>query len=130
MPLPDELHPVLHAVEVVAGAIREALGEEVDAYPGARSPEQAEPMNRAFRSVAVALLLDLAPGVGDAAALVPAVLREAAGRRLGAEGWTPAEVRFLTGLEPVDRFDWHIFLLLSSRPQIEPLFTERGRDGE
>ena len=128
MPLPDSLQPVLHRVEVVAGAIRNVLGAEIDAYPGARVPEQAEPMNRAFRSIARAFLLDQLPTAADVEALTSAVLHEATERRLSAEGWNPDEVRFLIGLEGADRDDWLIFLLLSSRTQIEPLFAQEEPD--
>ena len=37
-------------------AIREELGEAIDAYPGCRSPEGADPINRAFRAVARSLI--------------------------------------------------------------------------
>ena len=35
---------------------RDVLGEEADAYPGCRSPEGADPLNRAFRAVVRSLL--------------------------------------------------------------------------
>jgi len=37
----------LAILEVVAGAIRRELGAAIDAYPGRREPEQADPLNRA-----------------------------------------------------------------------------------
>ena len=52
MPDADVPPEALALIELVAGAIRRELGEEVDAYPGCRSPEDADPLNRVFRSVA------------------------------------------------------------------------------
>ena len=41
MPDPEDLDDLLALLARVAGAIRAELCEEIDAYPGARSPEQA-----------------------------------------------------------------------------------------
>jgi hypothetical protein len=35
----------------IAGAIRDELGRTIDAYPGCRSPEGADPINCVFRVV-------------------------------------------------------------------------------
>ncbi|WP_435011919.1 hypothetical protein P12x_006153 (plasmid) [Tundrisphaera lichenicola] len=40
----------------IAGAIRQELDQEIDAYPGCRSPERADPLNRAFRAVVRTLI--------------------------------------------------------------------------
>ena len=40
----------LEVIELVGGAIRDVLGGEIDAYPGCRAPEGADPLNRAFRA--------------------------------------------------------------------------------
>ena len=60
---PDVSLASLVLLERIAGAIREELGETVDAYPGCRSPEGADPINRAFRAVTRSLVrADLAHG--------------------------------------------------------------------
>ena len=128
MPDPDVPTGALVLVERLAGAIRDALGEEIDAYPGSRSPEGADPLNRAFAAV-VRSILD--PVTTDAPALPAAVsltLRLATERRLAAEGWSHAQVRALIEEEPGSPDDWLVFLLLSARAQIEPLFDTDGGD--
>lgn len=120
MPEPEIPPAALASLELVAAAIRGELGEAIDAYPGCRAPERADPLNRAFRAVARALLAaalgyDVPPGI------VSRALRQAAERRLLAEGWDGDQVRHLVEQEPGSPDDWLIFLLLSSRAQIEPL---------
>jgi hypothetical protein len=44
-------------VERLAGAMRDVLGEEIDAYPGSRSPEGADPFNRAFAAIVRTILV-------------------------------------------------------------------------
>jgi hypothetical protein len=110
----------LAVIEVIAGAIRDELGGEVDAYPGCQTPEGADPLNRAFRAVVRALLTAAGVPGDDLAALVSRTLRGAAERRLEGEGWGD-RVRTLIDDEPGSPDDWLCFLALSSRPQIEPL---------
>jgi hypothetical protein len=111
----------LALVERIAGAIRAELGAEIDADPGASSPERADPLNRAFRAVARSLLeADGIPGA-SLPALVSRTLRRAAEHRLALEGWDDGQVRLLLDLEPEGRDDWLAFLILSSREQIELL---------
>ena len=74
----------LDLLELIAGAIREELGEVIDAYPGHRDPDAADPINRAYRAVAAAILRR---GAADPSRL-PA-LASAALRRLGAESPLP-----------------------------------------
>jgi hypothetical protein len=121
--MPDDGVPAeaLALVERIAGAIRDELGEEIDAYPGASSPELADPLNRAFRA-AVRSLLELGDTPGPSLpALVSRTLRRAAENRLAAEGWDGRLVRLLLDLEPGSPDDWLCYLTLSSREQIEPL---------
>jgi len=109
---------ILALIERIAGAIRRELG---DAYPGCRSPEEADPMNRAFRAVVRSLLeSDIPPGV-DPTPLVSLTLRQLSERRLAAEGRDALQVKFLIEEEPGSPDDWLAFLGLSSRWQIEPL---------
>ena len=68
----------LAIIEVVAGAIRDELGEEVDAYPGRREPEGADPLNRAFRAVVRAILGPNTSGVEGTHSLVSRALRRRA----------------------------------------------------
>src|SRR3954466_3413863 len=120
--MPDAEVPAeaLALVERVAGAVRDELGEEVDAYPGASSPELADPINRAFRAVVRALLEAGAIPAPSLPALVSRTLRRAAENRLAAEGWDDRRVRLLLDLEPGSPDDWLCYLTLSSRDQIEP----------
>ena len=62
-----------------AAAIRAALGAEVDAYPGYRSPESADPLNRAFRAAARSVL-GAAADIGGLPAIVSSTLRRLAER--------------------------------------------------
>jgi hypothetical protein len=110
MPDPAVPEGALALVERLAGAVRDALGEEVDAYPGSRSPEGADPLNRASAAVLRSIL---GPVTGDALASPYAVsltLRLAAERRLTAEGWGDERVRALIEDEPGSPDDWLIFV--------------------
>jgi len=121
--MPDADVPAgdLALVERVAGAIRAELGEEVDAYPGCRAPEGADPLNRAFGAIVRSLLAMDAVSGGDLAWSISRTLFRVAFRRLAAEGWDDFRVKTLIEDEPGRPDDWLIFLILSSRPQIEPL---------
>ena len=101
-----------HLIELIAGAIREALGEEIDAYPGGREPEQADPLNRAFRAVVASLLRRYEM---TAPALVSTTLRCVAEKRLAADGF---DVQRALDEEPGSPDDWLAFLILSSRQQV------------
>ncbi len=105
----------------IAGAIRQELGEAIDAYPGCRSPEGADPINRAFRAVVHSLAGSDLPAGTDLDGMVSLVLRQLARRRLAAEGWDDDRVKSLIEEEPGGPDDWLAFLILSSRPQIEPV---------
>ena len=118
----------LAIIEVVAGAIRAELVGEVDAYPGRRSPEEADPLNRAFRAVARAILGPNTSGIEGTHSLVSRALRRVAERRLTAEGWDDHQVKALIDEEPGSPDDGLCFLILSSRAQIEPLLGPGGPD--
>ena len=118
---PDVPAEALALVERIAGAIRDELGEEVDAYPGCRSPEGADPLNRAFRAVVRSLLAADGVPADELAASVSRTLRLVAERRLASEGRDDDRVKALIEEEPGSPDDWLCFLILSSRPQIEPL---------
>lgn len=128
--MPDAEVPAetLALVERIAGAVRDELGEEIDAYPGASSPQQADPINRAFR--AIVRSLPEAGGIPGSSppALVTRTLRRAAEHRLAAEAWDDRLVRLLLDLEPGGPDDWLAYLILSSRAQIEPLLGPGGSD--
>ncbi len=127
--MPDAEVPAeaLAVVERIARAIRNELGEAIDAYPGCRSPDGADPLNRAFGAIVRALLaMDPFSG-GDLAGSVSRSLLRVASRRLGAEGWDDLQIKILIEEEPGHPDDWLIFLILSSRSQIEPLLDpDRG----
>jgi hypothetical protein len=111
----------LAAIELIAGAIRDELGEEIDAYPGFRAPENADPFNRAFRAVVRAILAVSGASKETLPALVSQSLRRVAERRLAADGYDGGQARYLLDEEPGSPDDWLAFLILSSRAQIEPL---------
>jgi hypothetical protein len=117
----DNSSSLLNLLERIAEAIREELGEEIDAYPGCRSPEGADPLNRAFRAVVRSLLASAMTATVDRNSLVSQALRQLAERRLAAEGWEDRQIKFLSEDEPGGPDDWLAFLILSSRQQIEPL---------
>src|SRR4051812_48865143 len=106
MPDADVPAEALALVERIAGAVRDELGEEIEAYPGASSPERADPINRAFRAIVCSLLeLGGIPGP-TLPALVSRTLRLSAEDRLAAEGWDDRRVQFLLDLEPGCPDDW------------------------
>jgi hypothetical protein len=94
----------------LAAAVRDELGDQVEACPGHRSPDQAEPLNRAFRA-AVRYALDplTSPG-GDLQAEVRRVLHRVARDRLVAGGLGEGQVRTLFELEPGTPDDWLAFV--------------------
>jgi len=108
----------LALIERIAGAIRRELGGAIDAYPGGRSPEGADPMNRAFRAVVRSLLES---DLFDPTRLVSLTLLQVAERRLTGKEWDALQVKLLIEEEPGSPDDWLTFLALSSRSQIEPL---------
>jgi hypothetical protein len=128
MPDPDELIAACEAIEAVAGAIRRELGAEVEAYPGHRCPEAAEPLNRAFRAVARALLAAAVPPAADLPARLSRALRLVAERRLAGEGLDGRDVRALLEQEPGSPDDWLTFLLLAAPTQLEPLLGPAQSD--
>jgi hypothetical protein len=117
-------------IALIAETIRGTLGDEVEACPGFKAPEQAEPLNRLFRALARRLLEPiLAPG-DDLSHLVTWVLRQLVRRRLEAGGLGEAQIRMLCYLEPGTPDDWLTFLLLVPWSEIVHWLTtaneERG----
>jgi hypothetical protein len=105
----------LPLLDRIARAIREELGSTIEAYPGLRSPQGAEPINRAFQAVVRELAKD------DRPSRVSHLLRSLAESRLALEGWDARLSKGLIEEEPGSPDDWLVFLILSSREQIEPL---------
>jgi hypothetical protein len=118
---PDISPGLLTLLTRIAGAIRRELGEEIDAYPGLRSPEAADPINRAFRAIVGSLVGSIDPPTGEPNLLISATLRHLAERRLASEGWDDRRVKRLIEEERGSPDDWLAFLILSSRSQIEPI---------
>ncbi len=112
----------------IAGVIRDELGEAIDAYPGATAPELADPINRIFRAIARMILSLNTSGIESTDSLLSQALRRVAERRLAAEGWDDLQVKNLIDEEPGSPDDWLVFLILSSRAQIEPLLTPDDPD--
>ncbi len=111
----------LALIETIADAIRRELGDEIDAYPGRRTPEGSDPLNRAFRAIVRSLLAADGVPADDLIAAVSRTLHMVAERRLLGEGWAGDRARALIEDEPGSPDDWLGFLALSSRTQIEPL---------
>ena len=114
----------LGLVERLAGAVRDELGEEIDAYPGHDAPERADPLNRVFAAIVRAILEVTTGDTVASPATVSLTLRLATEHRLAAEGWSNTQIRALIEDEPGSPDDWLVFLLLSARAQIEPLFKD------
>ena len=112
--------PEFATLVAIAEAIRNELGPEVEACPGFRAPEQAEPLNRAFRAIARRLLVPVVAAGDDLSALVSCALRRIAGLRLAAGGLDESQIRTLIELEPGTPDDWAGFLILV--PWTEVLF--------
>ena len=110
MPDADRLAGAEACLGAAAAAIRAELGAEVDAYPGHRSPEAADPLNRAFRAAARSALAGPGSAAEDLPSLVSATLRRLAEARLAGEGIDDGRVRLLLDLEPGAPDDWLAFL--------------------
>jgi hypothetical protein len=121
MPEPANSPETLALLERIAGAIRRELGETIDSYPGGRSPEQADPLNRVYRAIVRSLLESDLPSAADLNSLTSLTLRRLAEQRLAATGWDDRQVKSLIEEEPGGPDDWLAFLILSSQSQIEPL---------
>ena len=123
---PHEPTPEFAALEAIADAIRRALGDGVEACPGFRDPEQADPLNRAFRAVARRLLETRAASGRELIAFVSGALRTLVRRRLEAGGLDGLQIRTLLSLEPGTPDDWACFLILV--PWAEVLFWLHAAD--
>ena len=111
----------LTILDLVASAIRGVLGEEIDAYPGHNDPEGADPMNKAFRAVATAIVRKTLDNLTTS---VSTILRRLAEQKLQGEGFDDAQVRTLIEEEPGSPDDWLVFLILSSKAQIENVIED------
>jgi hypothetical protein len=120
---PDISSRLLTLLTQIAGAIRRELGEEIDAYPGPRSPEAADPINRAFRAIVSSLLASIDPPTGETDSLSTRTLRRIAELRLATEGWDDRQVKLLIEEEPGSPDDWLAFLILGSRSQLESILA-------
>ena len=112
----------------IAEAIRQELGEEIEAHPGHRDPAEAGQVNRAYRAAARRLLLAIAPPSEDLRRLLTWALTQVARLRLIAGGLDDDQVERLLAMEPGGRDDWLAFLILASWPQVEHLLDEQDAD--
>src|SRR4051812_47796578 len=69
-------------IELIAAAVRNELGADIDAYPGHGSPERSDPLNRAFRAIVAAILRREAAGANVSALTVSSTLRHLTEERL------------------------------------------------
>ena len=111
----------LALVDRIAAAVRGELGPEGDAYPGCRTPEGADPLNRAFRAVVAELLAAEGVSASQLATTTSRVLLHVATRRLATEGHDAPAIKSLIEEEPGGPDDWLAFLILSAPEQIDPL---------
>ena len=116
---------VLALVELIAQAIRDELGEEIDAYPGFRAPERSDPINRAFRAVVAAILNR---NLAHAPQELSPTLRLIAERRLVMDAFDALLIKRLLDEEPGSPDDWMVFLILSSRQQVTDVFRPDDSD--
>jgi hypothetical protein len=112
MSQPYEYAPELTLIAGIAGAIRREVGDAVEACPGHRTPEQAEPLNRAFRAIVRHVLGACVASGHDLAGEVTRVLHRVARDRLEAGGLGERQVRALLEFEPGTPDDWAVFLAL------------------
>jgi hypothetical protein len=87
-------------IERIAETIRGELGDEVEACPGFRTPEQAEPLNRVFLALARSLVEPLAAPDHDLSGLVTWILRRLVARRLAAGGLIRLPKKYCTLWRP------------------------------
>jgi hypothetical protein len=118
----------LALIEAIATALRTELAGEIEEQPGFRDPLEAGQVNRAFRITARTILRTITAHADDLSALLNSVLLRLAWRRLAAELLDTREIEHLLGLEPAARDDWLIFLILTTRSEIEHLLQTRGPD--
>ena len=112
--------PEFVLIERIAEAIRTELGDVIEVCPGHGSPEQAEPLNRAFRAIARCFLERVATSNDDLPRVVSDALRRLVMRRLEAGGPDERSIQTLLDFEPGTPDDWLTFLLLI--PWAEVLF--------
>ena len=117
MPDTDAPAGALSLIELIAGAIRDELGAQIDAYPGLRLPARADPMNRAFRAVVRALLVAGDTPAAELTMIVSRALRLVVERCLISEGWGVDQVRTLMEEEPDSPDDWLCFGCPKARPR-------------
>jgi hypothetical protein len=115
-------------VERIAAAIRAELGTAIEVCPGHRAPEQAEPLNRAFRAIARCVLEPVSTSPHDLPRVVSRILRRLVVRRLEAGGLGERATQMLLDFEPGTPDDWLTFLLLV--PWAEVLFWLTYEDPE
>jgi hypothetical protein len=107
-----EQTPEFALIERIAEAIRAELGNAIEVCPGHRAPEQAEPLNRAFRAVARCVLEPVSNAPVDLPRLVARGLRRLVVRRLEAGGLGERAIQTLLDFEPGTPDDWLTFLFL------------------
>ena len=125
-----EKSPGFASLEAIADAIRRELGDDVEACPGFRSPEQAEPLNRVFLALARLILGPIVAPGDDPSGAVSRALRRLVGRRLEAGGLGELEIKTLLELEPGTPDDWLIFLLLVPWSEVLFWLASADRDPE
>jgi hypothetical protein len=114
---------MLATLDLIASAIRGELGAEIDAYPGHRDPARADPMNRAFRAVVLALIARSDPNESMLLSRVSQSLRTLAENKLRHDGFDDIRIKSLIEDEPGAPDDWLAFLILSARTQITPVLN-------
>jgi hypothetical protein len=123
-----EQTPEFRMIEMIAGTIRQELGDEVEVCPGLHTPEEAEPLNQVFRALARRILEPLVAPGQDFSGLVTWTYRQLVLHRLAAGGLSATQIRVLLDLEPGVPDDWLNFLLLV--PWAELLYWLRSADRE
>jgi hypothetical protein len=115
-------------IESIASALRNDLGVPIEEQPGFHHPDEAGPVNRAFRVMARTILGASRPEDDDLAPRLSDVLRRIARRGLELGLLDAREVEHLLGLEFDGRDDWLAYLLLTPWTEVEHILHTRGPD--
>jgi hypothetical protein len=113
----------------IAEALRQELGDQIDAHPGLHDPADAGQVNRAFCAVARHILRTIAVSEEGRAQLLTAILVQIARHRLAAHGLDEPQIEFLLAQEPAGRDDWSAFLILMPWEEI-PLLLEADESSD
>lgn len=118
--MPDTLDDEMRLVVMIAEALRDQFGEEIDAHPGGERVE-AGSVNRAFRAVVRSIVVGDKADAERSTTILTSLLREAALRRLLELSIAPDQAADLLSSEPALGDAWLAYLALAPRSVIDDL---------